>query len=64
MFPLKGCTINIARSKAPSAALCWFLLHTSETFKTLPLYSVTWKNWPLIKMKKVLIVWFGCYKIH
>lgn len=61
MFPLKGCTINIAKSKAPSAVLPWFLLYTSKTCKTLPLHSVTWtgingKNWPLIKMKKVFIL--------
>lgn len=44
MFPMKGCAINIARSKAPSAVLPWILLYTSETSKTLPLHSVTWKS--------------------
>lgn len=41
MFPLKGYTIDIARSKAPSAVLKLFLMYTSEAFKTLPLHSVS-----------------------
>jgi len=41
-FPLKGYTIDIARSKAPSAVLHLFLMYTSEACKTLPPQSVSW----------------------
>lgn len=66
MFPLKGCTIDIARSKVPSAVLHLFLMYTSTVFKILSLHSVSEESingQTFINLNKLLSACFSHCKI-